>query len=484
MASRFILPLYVALTALLSVPFFWLTFPPFVDYPNHLARCYIVVHYSQVPLFQAAYWRDYAPIYNLAMDLVVPPLARVTGLAVAGRLFLILMIVTYAAGCYLLASAIHGGRTWLAFVPLMFAYNSPLMMAFVNYYFGVALYLVTFACWLRWKRAWTPLGVAAFACLAAACCLSHLTAIALLGISVASVSAYEYFTERPPLRGMLITGLGFLPAAAIYLVASRSTQTGGPIVWNTMEGKLIALLVVIRTYDVPTDIALLAGTAVCLGFLILKSSKISVYPPILVCGVVLILCYVVTPRDALAGSGLDARFIWPALVLITLACSPRIRPSYGTMCLACFVLIFLVRAGILWSYWHDLDVKISRMVRVFDRLPREQRIFPAQFTSPGAKATKLDEAMKHVACYAVVSRDAYVPLTFAMKGQQPIVDKETIPFGRWAPGAVSPWAGYDYVWTYKPPAQLVDDLSRTATPFASAEESTLWSLHSDPSLLR
>jgi hypothetical protein len=477
-AGRFILPLYVALTVLLCAPFFLLTFPPFVDYPNHLARSYILMHYSQVPLFQAAYSLDHAPIYNLAVDLVVPPLARVIGLAVAGRLFLILVIGAYAAGCYMLASAIHGGRTWLAFVPLMFAYNSFLMMGFVNYYFGVALYLAVFACWLRWKRAWTPVRALTFACLTVACYFSHLTSVGFLGVSVACVSAYEYCAGRTSLWGMWITGLSFLPAAALYLAcARRFANTGASIQWNTLRGKLIELLAVIRTYDVGVDVALLACVAACLALLALNSSKGFVSAPILICGILLMLGYVTAPLGLLTGLELDARFVWPGFVLIALAFRPRIRPDYGAICLTCIVLIFVVRAGVLWSYWSGLDVKISRMVRVFEQLPRERTIFPADFQGAGVKTAKLDEAVKFVVCYAVISRDAYVPTTFAIEGQQPIVERSMIGFHGWKPGAVSPWAGYDYVWTYKPPAALVETLSRTANPVASADESTLWSLN-------
>jgi hypothetical protein len=477
-AGRFILPLYAALSMLLCVPFVSLRYPPFSDYPNHLARSYIVMHYAQVPLFQAAYWRDHAPIYNLAMDLIVPPLARVIGLRAAGSCFLILLVAAYATGCYLLASAIHGGRTWLAFVPLMFAYNSPLIGGYVNYYCGIAMYLIAFACWLRWNRIWSPARALAFACLTVACYFSHVTSIGFLGISAACVSAYEYFTKRVPLRGTWITGLCFLPAAALYLVyaSGLAPKKETSIEWNTVKGKLIELLAVIRTYDVGTDIALLACTAACLAFLILKSRGALVSAPILICGAVLMLGYVASPLGMLTGSGADARFVWPGFVLIVLAFRPRIRPRYGAMCLTCFLLIFLVRAGILWSYWHGLDIKISRIVRVFDQLPPEQKIYPAYFQGPGVKQTKLDEAMKHAVCDAVVSRNAYVPTTFAIRGQQPIVERNTIGFRSWKPGAVAPWDGYDYVWTYNPPAELVEALSRTAIPIAGADESTLWSL--------
>jgi hypothetical protein len=146
--------------------------------------------------------------------------------------------------------------------------------------------------------------------------------------------------------------------------------------------------------------------------------------------------------------------------------------------LTCFVLIFMVRAGILWSYWRDLDGRAARIARVFDRLPRARKIFPAPFGSLGIRAAKLDQTMKYAVCYAVISRDAYVPTTFAIKGQQPIVERGIDKFHYWAPGAGSPWAGYDYVWTYKPPAELVETLARTAIPIAGADDSTLWFLNS------
>ena len=408
-----------------------------------------------------------------------PRLHELSGWLPPGKVFLVLLIATYATGVYLLALAAFGGPTWLAFVPLMFAYNSDLIAGFINYDAGVAMYLLAFGCWLLWKDSWTLVRALAFAGLALACYLAHMTSIGFLGVSILTVSAYELYKKRTLWWGLAVTALGLLPVVMLYLIyAFGSAQIKAPIEWNSIKGKLIQLLVVIRTYDVRVDLALMAGIAICLAFLFVRSKrKFTVSVPILLCSCVLMLGYLVAPYQMFTGSPVDGRFVWPAFVLFTLAFRPHIRPRDGAICLIAFLLLFLVRADIMWSHWRELDVKISRMVRVFDQLPRDSKLYVAYYSGPGVDATKRDEAVRHVPCYAVVARDAYVPTVHGIRGMQPIVDKHIVAFRQWLPGTALPWSGYDYVWTYKPPPDLTDILLRTATRATSVDDSTLWRIN-------
>ena len=57
-----------------------------VDYPNHLARMYLLSRTGVAdanPFYQIA-WAAYP---NLAMDLIVPPLGRLLGVETATRFF-------------------------------------------------------------------------------------------------------------------------------------------------------------------------------------------------------------------------------------------------------------------------------------------------------------------------------------------------------------------------------------------------------------
>ena len=61
----------VALLALFSVPIFSTVLPPLFDYPNHLARFWLLLTGGN-----AFYEVRWAPLPNLAGDLIVPLLAR------------------------------------------------------------------------------------------------------------------------------------------------------------------------------------------------------------------------------------------------------------------------------------------------------------------------------------------------------------------------------------------------------------------------
>ena len=69
--SRKVVAGYLGLLAVASVPIFSTVLPPLVDYPNHLARMHLLAEGGN--RYFAAHW---APLPNLAADLVIPPLTR------------------------------------------------------------------------------------------------------------------------------------------------------------------------------------------------------------------------------------------------------------------------------------------------------------------------------------------------------------------------------------------------------------------------
>ena len=92
------------LLALFSVPIFSTVLPPLFDYPNHLARFWILA--SGGNAFYAVHW---APLPNLAGDLVVPFLARVMPLDFAGKLFLVMIFALIVGGAVSLNRVVNGG---------------------------------------------------------------------------------------------------------------------------------------------------------------------------------------------------------------------------------------------------------------------------------------------------------------------------------------------------------------------------------------
>src|SRR6478672_11765346 len=75
------------------VPLFLVDVPPLEDYPNHLARAYVLLFGAQDPFLSRMYEPSWHVVPNLGMDLIVPPFLRVLPLHVVGRAFLGLVLL-------------------------------------------------------------------------------------------------------------------------------------------------------------------------------------------------------------------------------------------------------------------------------------------------------------------------------------------------------------------------------------------------------
>src|ERR1700742_4000246 len=76
-----------ALVAVLAFPFFLVYVPPVLDYPNHLARYFVLAHSHDIALSQM-YAPYRATLQNLGMDAIGTSLLRIGDVHVDGRILL------------------------------------------------------------------------------------------------------------------------------------------------------------------------------------------------------------------------------------------------------------------------------------------------------------------------------------------------------------------------------------------------------------
>src|SRR6185437_7331932 len=216
---------YVVLGALTLSPLLWATVPPLVDYPDHLARMWVLLHAKDIPALASNYVVDWRLLPNLAMDLVVPALAQLMPLETAGRVFIALIMLGLVAATALLHRVLHGRVGFLPLASLLFVYNLVLHWGFVNFLFTMVLALLTFSAWIaseRWRPLWRAI---VFALPAAVLLICHLFGFGIYGLLVAS---YELGKRRWSLREIGTTAVlmaQFVPALLLFLVMSGN---GGP----------------------------------------------------------------------------------------------------------------------------------------------------------------------------------------------------------------------------------------------------------------
>lgn len=409
---------FALLMTLAAVPIFSTVLPPLFDYPNHLARMHLLAEGGNA--FYAVHW---APLPNLAQDLIVPPLARVMPLEFASKLFLVMTFGLIAGGTVWLNRIADGGwRLWplLAFLLL---YNRTFLWGFVNYLFGIGVVLTGAALWLALERRPGPVRVAVSSLVALACYFSHIAAFGFYALVILGI-------ELPPAFGELRSGrwvaLGrriaiastqlVLPAALI-LGYWRPTAAGA-VHYAAVWRKADLLFSVVDNYNRGLDIASFALLLGLLGWLAwmrsLQPARRLVWSFCLVFAVYLLL-----PSQIYGASGTDHRLPIAFFLLLIGASAPRFPNRRAAVIVgAVAVSLLLVRLALIEHVWRDADRIYSADLADIDALPRDARLavaMPAGLTH----VVPIPEA--HLPALAVARREAFVPTLFANPGQQPIV---------------------------------------------------------------
>ncbi len=147
--------LFAAFILLISIPIWTHPLPPLSDYVNHLARMHVIATLSKNPLLANFYMINWQVIPNLTMDLIVPRLARVMNVYLAGQIFIVGMFALIISGVLALNRALIG--RWSVFplfaIPLL--YNYVFLYGMMNYIFGIGVALWALAGWVAVReRAW------------------------------------------------------------------------------------------------------------------------------------------------------------------------------------------------------------------------------------------------------------------------------------------------------------------------------------------
>src|SRR6185295_2277052 len=245
--ARQILALFILLTAVISIPVLTHQLPPLSDYVNHLARMHVIGTIDNDPYLAKFYEIQWQIIPNLIMDLIVPTLARVMNIYLAGQLFLISTLVVILSGTLALNRALTGRWSVLPLVAAPLLYNNLLLVGVMNYLVGVGIALWALAAWISLRdRAW-PWRFAASAAFVIALFFCHLFSVGLYGIGLLAYEVQRlWMTRDRPLKGRLFdfcaTVIPFLPVIPL-LMASPTWGLAQEFSWEP-TGKVDGLMFV------------------------------------------------------------------------------------------------------------------------------------------------------------------------------------------------------------------------------------------------
>src|SRR3954447_4470597 len=132
---------FTLLLGALVVPVTLVHLPPLFDYPNHVARLWLLGGGVAVPPLSHIYAVEWTALTNIGIDLLAVPLTKLVSAETVGALYLALCLVLVPLGAALLNRAIFGRLHWWCFAFTILVWSGAVLAGFLNFVIamGVAL---------------------------------------------------------------------------------------------------------------------------------------------------------------------------------------------------------------------------------------------------------------------------------------------------------------------------------------------------------
>jgi len=416
----------LVLAGLTLSPLLWVSVPALVDYPNHLGRMWVLAQHGALSDLTSNYVVAWRLLPNLAMDLIVPALAQVMPLETAGRLFIALTMLSLVLGTMTLHRALQGRVGFWPLSALLFLYNAALFWGFLNYLFGIGMYLLALSGWIASRHWKAPRRILAFAAIASLLLILHLFAFGLYALTVGSYELGNRLRDRDlSMRAFLslcATGLQFIPGLLLWLASLSNVGPG--FTHNQGLGAKVYALQSPFTFGpdaLPFDQAILIFS---FGFLIaaVRTRALKLAPGMQLPLVIMVLAALATPTW-LSGSWLaDIRL--PVALPFVIIASTRLDAAKFRAA-GWFAAVALVLLGIrVWTVtdnWRDIDRRFQEFRTASEVITPGSRLLIVEDTPKGPRpldgvpsflAQRWDQTFSHMAALAVIDRAVFMPYLF------------------------------------------------------------------------
>ena len=425
------------------IPFLLVNEPPLLDYPNHLARTFILAHLSDPAFDFSKYYRsDWKPYPYTLWDILMVALQQVLPVETAGRLMLMLTTVLLPVAVAWFLWQANRTEIKLALLACALSYYLPLLWGFTAYDLGMGLCFLMVGTWLWYRRDPSIVRAVLFFAICLATYFAHLLCFASAAL-VLLLFELTRFNWRELLR--LVCFLA--PALVLSLWARPGLRVRGSVKWHTLVEKLQWLRrVPTQGYDKRLDIAFLGGLLLCLLFAVVGNRELHVNRRWLVVLFGVLGVFLLLPSSWGTNWGVDMR-VAPLLCLLTLAVF-RVGRRANWIAVLAVVLTALRVTNISAGFQRETQ-RNAVMDHGIEQIARNARVFP--LVEWRKDPMTVDHYYEHYWAYAVIRRGVTSGSLFDIPGQTPmrtIYEPYTHAFENedidWK--LVSKY--YDYIWSY------------------------------------
>lgn len=412
--------LAIALGPLLLFPY-----PGLQDYPNHLARAFILLK-PHDPVLQKLYNVQWTTLPNLGWDIWATIVGRFLPLEWTGKLFIAVSNVAIMAGCFALNRAVASKLTIapLLAVPLLF--NAGFARGFLSFELGVGCALLAAAWWvsagkMHWVRR------LAFATMwSTALYTIHLYAWAFYGLFIFGYELQRMIERKEPHPALFLArlardGLQAVPIPIMLIYAGESA-TMPEFSVRAFQFPFVRIFQIQHLIDVGDPIincilfvifALVFGAAI-IAFRWFEVRRDFTLPIVISAALFFLL------PDQIAGTFYVAwKVLFLAILVGIASCVPTEQGEVRLrqIMVGLVVLTLAISAATAWS-WRNSELGREAFVELTQDIPEGSTLF---VTHSGMKPRQLRSiGLYHVGAFAVLTKHALVQSMFTMPGQQPL----------------------------------------------------------------
>lgn len=423
-----------ALCLVLLAPLTLADVPPLLDYPNHLARLFVLAFVAHDPVLARFYQPHWGIIPNLALDLTVPPLLRVFPVHLVGRAVVGLTILLPVLGAAAYHRALTGRLSYWPLGSVLFAYNGALLRGFLNFVVAVGLALLLGAAWVAWREQRPTRAILIGALGAVALFFCHLTGLLFFAVLIGGHELLILWTDPFRFGGVLRRAgpvIAVFAAPVVLYGVSDLGQMQGAAVFRSVADKANAALMPVMNYLWPLD---LATAALCVAVPALCLARRWCAVPLRAAAAiaVLLVLFIGLPTAFKGTFDLDTRFVMMAALMAPAALVSVAIPRRAAWVIGIgFLVLFSARMAVLMTVWHDWAGYLGQFrsviasVRPGDvvltvRLPRgtENDIWTSVATARRLSDGTVVDA--HLPALLLIEHRAWWPFLFDNPSQQPI----------------------------------------------------------------
>jgi hypothetical protein len=420
----------IGLAVALLLPLLVVAVPPFADFYFHLARM-VVLDNPTAPYVRDWYALDWRVMPNLAMDLIVPALAKFMPLTIASRVFVGLTLAMIFTGTLALHHALYRRLSWFPLVAALFVYNQIVFFGFINYLFGIGLTLWAAAGWFYLGRHSYVARIAFGGVAGLAIYICHLFALGIFGLIIASAELDALSYDRRIVRHLVLTTAPFLVPLAL-LMNSRTIEASRTLFEYLWIVKLFAAFTLFVTINPPVDLFIMA--CILLGtYVLVRQRTLFVSPRLRFAIVAFPVLVVLMPSGIIGSFYTDLRLPTAAIFVTIAACRLQASQRLQLLTAASLTGLLILRIAALIIDFRVADAEMGEFRNQFSHLRPGSVIFTGALKDKAFLVDAVSTAdnwkglssrdntlpLTHITTIALLDQIVFVPEATMIDGQQP-----------------------------------------------------------------